>query len=218
MYKKYKVVIFGMNGIVRDGLTTNRIDEATSAAKRELYTNPKSTGTARGTLVFNVYDQKIVGIFGNFPVELRPKEREESEAKDFFSKSNCDRCGKPIAGTRMMSMFNKECLCESCIEVEKARPDYAAARKADQEHIASGELNFPGIGHGTAVKATEVSDGTIAKTHCDWVVEQAKELKALLAYDSDRMIVLNKTRALSAIDTAMSSLSELKAYIENVEG
>lgn len=62
------------------------------------------------------------------------------------------------------------------------------------------------------MKATEI------KFHCDWIIERAKELKALFAYNSDRMIVFNKVRALSAIDTAMDSLKELKAYIESVEG
>lgn len=67
------------------------------------------------------------------------------------------------------------------------------------------------------IKATEIKENTIQKANCDWVISQAKELKALLAYDSDKMIVLNRTRALSAIDTAMSSLRELQAYIESVK-
>ena len=66
-------------------------------------------------------------------------------------------------------------------------------------------------------KATEIKENTIQKANCDWVIDKAKELKALLAYNSDRMIILNKVRALSAIDTAMSSLRELQAYIENVK-
>ena len=68
-----------------------------------------------------------------------------------------------------------------------------------------------------AIKATEIKENTVQKANCDWVIDQAKELKALLAYDSDRMIVLNRTRALSAIDTAMDSLRELKAYLENIK-
>lgn len=68
------------------------------------------------------------------------------------------------------------------------------------------------------IKATEIKENAVNLAHCDWVVEQAKELKALLAYNSDTMIALNKVRALSAIDTAMDSLRELKAYIESVKG
>lgn len=56
----------------------------------------------------------------------------------------------------------------------------------------------------------------IGKTHCDWVMEQAREVKALLSYDSVPMIALNKVRALSAIETAMSSLRELQAFVESV--
>lgn len=67
------------------------------------------------------------------------------------------------------------------------------------------------------MKATNVPDIAICKTHCDWIVEQAKELKALLSYNSESMIVLNKVRVLSAIDTAMHSLRELQAYIEEVK-
>lgn len=68
------------------------------------------------------------------------------------------------------------------------------------------------------MNATEIKDVTVNKAHCDWITAQAKELKALFAYNSDRMIALNKGRALSAIDTAVNSLMELKAYIESVEG
>ena len=53
----------------------------------------------------------------------------------------------------------------------------------------------------------------INNAHCDWIIEQAKELKALLSYKSERMIELNKTRALADIDTMFQSLSELRLYI-----
>lgn len=67
------------------------------------------------------------------------------------------------------------------------------------------------------MKATEIKENTVQKANCDWVIEETKMLKALLAYDSENMIVLNKVRALSAIDAAMSSLRELQAYIESVK-
>lgn len=63
------------------------------------------------------------------------------------------------------------------------------------------------------MKATEIKESTIQKSHCDWIIKQAKELKALISYESDSMIVHNKVRALSAISTMEESLSELKAYI-----
>jgi len=41
---------------------------------------------------------------------------------DFFSKSKCDRCNKPLEGTRMQSWFTEEVLCSSgagnCIDKE----------------------------------------------------------------------------------------------------
>ena len=67
------------------------------------------------------------------------------------------------------------------------------------------------------MRATEIKENTVNMANCDWIISQAQEIKALLAYNSDRMIELNKVRALSAIDTAMSSLRELQAYIESIE-
>ncbi len=67
------------------------------------------------------------------------------------------------------------------------------------------------------MKATQINDISINKAHCEWIYKQAEELKALFSYNSDRMIELNKTRALSSIDTAINSLNELKAYIEQIK-
>lgn len=65
------------------------------------------------------------------------------------------------------------------------------------------------------MKAIEMSDFTISKTHCDWIVNQAKELKTLFSYNSEDMVKKNKTRALTDIETIENSLSELKLYIES---
>ena len=54
------------------------------------------------------------------------------------------------------------------------------------------------------------------KANCDWIYQKAKELKALFAYDSSVIIVCNKRRALVTIDSMISSLNELKQYIENM--
>lgn len=59
-------------------------------------------------------------------------------------------------------------------------------------------------------------ENDIGKKNCDWVIEQAREVKALLSYNSAPMIAANRVRALSAIETAMSSLRDLQAYIESV--
>ena len=65
------------------------------------------------------------------------------------------------------------------------------------------------------IKATEIDDFTIHKAHCDWITEQIKEIKALLSYNSDSMINLNKNRAIAAIEAARDSLSELELYIRS---
>ena len=64
------------------------------------------------------------------------------------------------------------------------------------------------------MKTTNIPDSAIAKAQCDWIVHNATMMKNLIRYDSAGMIAANKTRALSAIDTMMLSLNELKAYIE----
>lgn len=66
------------------------------------------------------------------------------------------------------------------------------------------------------MKATEVNDVVIQKTHCDYIVEQAEELKALFSYDSKPMIELNKTRALADIEAIRNSLAELELYINGI--
>ena len=64
---------------------------------------------------------------------------------DFFSKTKCDRCGGPL-GIRTMSMYNTECICQTCKAQERNRPDYQKALDADHAAIKNGDYNFPGIG------------------------------------------------------------------------
>lgn len=68
------------------------------------------------------------------------------------------------------------------------------------------------------MNVAEIPDFAIAKTHSGLIVEKANELKALFDHNSERLVVLNKTRALSCINTMQNALNELKAYIEEVEG
>lgn len=65
----------------------------------------------------------------------------------FFEKQNCDRCGKPLNGMRIMSMYNEDCLCMDCKEKESARSDYKDAVEADNAEIRKGNYNFKGIGY-----------------------------------------------------------------------
>ena len=64
------------------------------------------------------------------------------------------------------------------------------------------------------IKSIEVTDIAIQRTHCDYIVERATELKSLLSYNDGQIIPYNKTRALSSIETMMQSLEELKSFIE----
>ena len=65
----------------------------------------------------------------------------------FFSKTICDRCGKPLTGIRIMSMYNEDCLCMDCKEKERNRSDYKDAVEADHTEIRKGNYNFKGIGY-----------------------------------------------------------------------
>ena len=65
----------------------------------------------------------------------------------FFEKTRCDRCGKPLNGIRIMSMFNEDCLCMDCKEAERKKPEYRSAVEADNSEIRKGNYNFKGIGY-----------------------------------------------------------------------
>ena len=67
-------------------------------------------------------------------------------ADEFFTKTTCDRCGKPLNGVRTMSMLNTETICMDCAEAERKRPDYAAARDAEAAAVRAGNFNFKGVG------------------------------------------------------------------------
>ena len=66
------------------------------------------------------------------------------------------------------------------------------------------------------MKATEIDDITIHKAHCDWIVKQATELKALFSHNSEKIVSLNKNRTLTTIEAMQNSLNELKLYIESL--
>jgi len=67
-------------------------------------------------------------------------------ADKFFTQKFCDRCGKPLTGGRIMSMFNTDCICMECSKQERKRSDFENARKTDEEQIRKGNYNFKGIG------------------------------------------------------------------------
>jgi len=57
----------------------------------------------------------------------------------------CERCGIETQ-VHMMSMFNKEKCCLSCIELEKAHPMYIVACKEEIKALSNGNWNYDGIG------------------------------------------------------------------------
>ena len=63
----------------------------------------------------------------------------------FFAQKYCDRCGQSLKGGRIMSMFNRDCICLDCKEKERKDKDYKKAVEADIEAIKKGDFNFPGI-------------------------------------------------------------------------
>ena len=65
---------------------------------------------------------------------------------DFYTKQVCDRCGTSLAEGRIMSMYNKDCICMKCKEEERKRPDYREAVQKDiEEYIARNGLYTSGV-------------------------------------------------------------------------
>ena len=64
----------------------------------------------------------------------------------FYTQDTCDRCGGSLAAGRIMSMYNRDCICMKCKEAEQQRPDYKEALEADRAAIQAGNFNFDGIG------------------------------------------------------------------------
>lgn len=64
---------------------------------------------------------------------------------DFFNKTHCDRCGKKLT-SRIMSMYNTDCICLDCKDEEMKRDDYKKALDSDIAEIKKGNYNFNGIG------------------------------------------------------------------------
>jgi hypothetical protein len=63
-----------------------------------------------------------------------------------MEKKYCDRCGKPLNGCSIMSMYNTDIICMDCKREERNDPRYKRAVEADNAAIRSGNYNFKGIG------------------------------------------------------------------------
>lgn len=66
---------------------------------------------------------------------------------DILKATHCDRCGKELGFSRIMSMYNTDVLCMECKNKERHRSDYKKAQDADVAAIKSGNYNFAGIGY-----------------------------------------------------------------------
>ena len=75
----------------------------------------------------------------------RGGERRDKMADEFFTKKNCDRCGRPLT-VRTMSFFNADAICPECAEAERKRPDFPAAHAAEVAAVKAGDRNFKGVG------------------------------------------------------------------------
>lgn len=62
-----------------------------------------------------------------------------------------------------------------------------------------------------------VTDNQICKTHCEVIIEDAKEIKTLLDYDDDRMIELNYTRLMADIEQIKNSIIEIELTYKKKE-
>ena len=70
----------------------------------------------------------------------------------------------------------------------------------------------------TLDKQAPIGDGyDIAMRSMDWCKAQVMELKALLNYKSISMIDLNKSRALTDINSVVESMEDLKRMISEIE-
>ena len=63
----------------------------------------------------------------------------------FFTQKYCDCCGQSLKDGRIMSMFNRDCICLDFKKKERKDKDYRLAEGADGEAIKKGDFNFPGI-------------------------------------------------------------------------
>ena len=62
----------------------------------------------------------------------------------FFEVRNCARCGKPLNGCRIMSMYNHDVLCMDCKDKETQREDYRQAVEADHAGFGVGTITSLG--------------------------------------------------------------------------
>lgn len=63
----------------------------------------------------------------------------------FFTQKTCDRCGGSLAGGKIMSTLNTDCLCLSCKEKERHHPQYKEAKQTELEEVKKGNYSYKGL-------------------------------------------------------------------------
>ena len=67
------------------------------------------------------------------------------------------------------------------------------------------------------MKAENITNKAIMKSHCDWIISVMNEMKAYLELSESSMkIQSNVFRELSGISVCENSLSELKLFLEQM--
>ena len=122
------------NGFFSDGKTTANWRDITNVPLRLKAGTVVESNTATGT-------ETYLSASGKNCIKIEVKDRDR-----FFEVENCDRCGKPLNGCRIQSMYNHDVLCMDCKDKETQREDYSKAVEADHAEIKRGNYNFAGIG------------------------------------------------------------------------
>ena len=60
--------------------------------------------------------------------------------------TSCQRCGNTEPVYTTGSYFNTEQVCEVCDGKEQAHPQYAEAKKTEDDAVRAGNMNFQGVG------------------------------------------------------------------------
>ena len=79
-------------------------------------------------------------------VKNNPNIKQEIEQYVQPDNSVCHRCGCTTNST-IMSIFNKQMICDDCKKAEKEHPLYDIAINTERKSILAGDYNFIGIGY-----------------------------------------------------------------------
>lgn len=124
----------------------------------------------------------------------------------FFEVENCDRCGKPLNGCRIQSMYNHEVLCMDCKDKETQREDYRQAVEADHAEIRRGNYNFEGINSFREGKYELIIKFIFA--------EQTAKIFKLQGHDAEKILTWG-TFFIKTMEQGMSSMPQIIMVLKN---